>query len=61
MTNDELAKKIGDLERRIDELERRPVYIPVPQWIPPYWQPPAQPYPVPPWTIIASGTAGEQK
>lgn len=59
--SDNLQKRIDDLERRIADLERRPVYIPVPQWVPPIYQPPYQPHPMPPWTITSGGTTGEAK
>jgi hypothetical protein len=33
MNNDELQKRIEELERRLRDLEARPVYVPVyPQW-----------------------------
>ena len=43
-TNAELLKRIAALEKRVEELERRPVYVP-------YYVPPAAPEPQPwqPW------------
>lgn len=47
---DELLQKVQDLERRIRELEARPVYVPAPQFVPvPRYQPP--PALSPPWVI----------
>ncbi len=38
MTKKELLARLDELERRIRDLEARPVYVPVP-YAPPPWQP----------------------
>lgn len=52
----DMQKQLDDLRRRVEELERRPIYYPapvfVPQWPQPYWPT------VPPivWSSDGTGT-----
>lgn len=56
---DGLIDRIGELERRIRELEARPVYIPQPIYVQPVVVPtPAPPYVPPPypWYVTTCGS-----
>jgi hypothetical protein len=56
MTNDELLKRIEELEQRVRSLEARPVYVPMPYPISPA---PVYPtYPQNPWWSYPIVTCG---
>lgn len=49
MTNKQLEKRVDELERKVRDLEARPVYVPQPIYVPapaspPSWQSPNIPY-----------------
>ncbi len=66
MSEQELAKRVDELERRVRDLEARPVYVPVPYY-PPYAPLPEYPVPYrnpwePPWFVTctaSTSTAGQ--
>lgn len=45
-----LEQELAELRRRVEELERRPVYYPAPVWVQPVYPTPSVP-PWPPWQV----------
>lgn len=53
--NEEIQKQLDDLKRRIEELERRPIYVPFPS---PWPQPAPWPAPLIPWCASVTTISG---
>lgn len=52
-----LEQELAELRRRVEELERRPVYYPAPVWVQPAY-PPNYPHWIPPPTITYGPVSG---